>query len=305
MNRELPMESSLWKYINQTYVTEERVKELADFKSSGVNFKIALWNPGTNGVRYLKTLIFNLCASLEPEDWDRLRKINNRNVGDPITVKYDREDVCLDYLQAVLELRFIQNNLEINGSRILEIGAGYGRTCHTIMSNHQVRDYYIVELSNALELSQRYLRAVLDQETYSKLHFVHAEDLGTLAGRNYDLCINVDSLAEMDIEVVRYYLGYIADNSDYFYVKNPVGKYLDKSLDNHAEGAQVVRMALQAGPLTNVIDVHDNLAVETQVNGFLEAYRPAGGWDCLDQSWPPPFSYYWQAIFKKRTARAG
>ena len=59
-----PGQSPLWAYINQTQITKETIKDLTNFKSGGVNFKIALWDPRVNGVRYLKTLIYNLWVNL-------------------------------------------------------------------------------------------------------------------------------------------------------------------------------------------------------------------------------------------------
>ena len=294
-----PSESALWEYNNQTQVTKERALGQSDFKSSSVNFKIALWDTQTNGARYLKSLIHNLCTSLTPENWERITKIPNRHVGNPITVRYNGEDVCLDYLQAVYELEFIQSSVDLDGLRILEIGAGYGRTCHAIMSNHAVESYTIIDLENCLHLSRRYLKEVLSKEEYAKVNFVLAKHSDLIGDLQFDLCINIDSFAEMDADVVRFYLDHVRDHVGYLYVKNPVGKYLDKSLDCHSQGEEVVQMALNAGVLRDIIDVHDNQAVESQVDKFVQAYQPGSNWACIAAAWATPWSYYWQAIFKK------
>ena len=294
-----PTESALWKFVNQTYITKDQIQDLTNFKSSSVNFKIALWNPHTNAVRYLKAIIYNLCASLTPENWERITKIENRHIGNPFTVRYNGEEICLDYLQAVYELDFIAKNVRVDGLSILEIGAGYGRTCHAIMSNHEVEIYYIVDLENCLQLSQNYLGKVLDKPAFSRIRFILAEDFDLLSDMHFDLCINIDSFAEMDAEVVQYYLDYVRKHSNYLYVKNPVGKYLDKSLDGHSQGEEVVQLALSTGVLRDIIDIHDNQAIEAQVGKFIQAYQPGSDWRCIDASWAVPWSYYWQAIFKK------
>ena len=94
-------------------------------------------------------------------------------------------------------------------------------------------------------------------------------------------------------------LDYIDKHSNYLYVKNPVGKYLDSTLDKRAQGDRRVQMALSSGLLRDVIDIHDNEAIEGRVETFLDAYRPGSGWKCIDNSWAAPWSYYWQAFFKK------
>jgi putative sugar O-methyltransferase len=169
--------SEQWRRINEVHITEEAVADLAGFKSNGVNFKLALWNPAPNGVRYLKALTFALGMQLSPTNRERLRRTRNREVGDPYSVRCNGEPVCLDYLQAVHEVDFIAAHLTLDGARILEIGAGYGRTCHTMLSNYDLAGYTIVDLPNTLALSHRYLRTVLEPEQFAKIGFVGIDEV--------------------------------------------------------------------------------------------------------------------------------
>lgn len=293
--------SPLWERNNNTQVTKEAVADLAGFKSSEVNYKLALWDPRVNGVRYLKTLIFNLAADLSPDNWARLRRIANRDVGDPFSITYDGEVVCMDYLQAVLELDFIASRIALDGASILEIGAGYGRTCHALMSNHDVAAYHIVDLENSLELARRYLGAVLTAEQLTKVHFHgvdQAEAAGALRELRFDLAVNIDSFAEMTPETVRAYLDLIAAHADHLYVNNPVGKYLDKSLDGHSQGDAVVELALRTGLLQDIVDILDNRAVAAQSRRFIDVYRPARDWTLLADAKTVPWSFYWQALYR-------
>ncbi|MEU8194200.1 putative sugar O-methyltransferase [Microbispora amethystogenes] len=299
-------QSPLWESNNRIQVTESAVADLRGFKSGTVNFKLALWDPRTNGMRYLKTLIFNLAAGLSEANRARLRRIRNRDVGDPITVRYDGEDVCMDYLEAVLELEFMSGAVPLDGLRVLEIGAGYGRTCHALMSNHDLVSYDIVDLDNALRLSRAYLGAVLDPGRFAKIRFHSVDEVDALpADQRFDLCVNVDSFAEMNAETVRAYLDLVAGRCRYLYVNNPVGKYLDPSLDGHAQGAEVVALALRTGPLLDVIDIHDNRAVEAQSRRFLAAYRPGDDWTCVADARAVPWTFYWQALYEKNTPEKG
>ena len=42
---------------------------------------------------------------------------------------------------------------------VLEIGAGYGRTCHGLLSNLHINEYTIIDLENMLEHSKEYLKS--------------------------------------------------------------------------------------------------------------------------------------------------
>jgi len=297
--------SALWAYNTSANVTQEAVRDLGSFKSSDVNFKLALWNPRTNGVRYLKALVYMLASGLDDAHWQRLRNIARRDVGNPFAVRYNGMDVCLDYLQAVYELGFIDRTLEIDGGSILEIGAGYGRTCHAILSNHDVASYHIVDLDNCLGLSAAYLEQVLTPDQLAKVTFVPVSEVEDIvAGQHFDLCVNIDSFAEMDPETVADYLRLISRHCDHFYVNNPVGKYLDKTLDDHVQGDEVVALALSTGLLRDVIDIYDNLAVAAEVPKFLAAYQPGSGWSSMADGPAVPWSYYWQALFRAGPAAA-
>lgn len=99
--------SLLWDTYHRTRIAKDTTVELAGFKSAGVNFKLGLWNPETNGVRYLKALIYNLADRLDETGWERLRRIGSRETRQPIAVRTHGELVSMDYLQAVLELEFM------------------------------------------------------------------------------------------------------------------------------------------------------------------------------------------------------
>jgi putative sugar O-methyltransferase len=298
MNPTKTAESDLWKIINTSYITHDKIEDINEFKRSDVNFRIALWNPQTNGARYLKTLIYNLCADLSPQNKSRLSKIKNRSVGAPISVTHDGQTVCMDYLQAVYETEFIADNLHIDGMNILEIGAGYGRTCHSILSNHFVKSYTILDLPNCLELSRRYLIKVLDDAAWHRVNFINAIDLPDMEMHHFDLCINIDSFAEMEAEVVQHYINYIASHCDYLYVKNPVGKYVDPSLNTMQKGNEMA-IAMRMGVLHDVLDIHDSRSIIDQRSKFLAAYRPGTSWISVADSWARPWSYYWQAVYRR------
>ena len=104
----------------------------------------------------------------------------------------------------------------------------------------------------------------------------------------------------MNSEVVIEYLDFIDSTCKFLYVKNPVGKYWDPSLDNHSEGIEVVKKAISTGVLTNIVEIHDKHDVLEASKLFLEAYQPGDKWSLKKDSWARPITYYWQAMFEKR-----
>lgn len=300
MEHHYPRESRLWAYINRNFLSEEDIRDIENFKSSQVNNKICLWDPRTNGIRYLKELVFNTCAALTEHEWGKLKKICGRDVGNPYAVKYHGELVCMDYLQAVLEIGFMENGLGLNGVSVVEIGAGYGRTCHALLSNFDVSRYTIIDLRNALGLARRYLKVVLNDSAYKKIDFVEVDHFDEACSKEYDLCINIDSFSEMDADTVKVYLQFIDERCGHFYVKNPVGKYLDTSIDRQRTRNEVVDMAMETGILRDIIDIYDLEAASRQAEKFVTGYCPSIAWSCLDHGWARPWSFYWQALYKRR-----
>ncbi|MEV6694576.1 putative sugar O-methyltransferase [Micromonospora sp. NPDC051196] len=277
---------------------DQNMETLAGFRSGDANFKLTLWDPRDNGIRYLKALLYSLSGLLSPPDRERLRQTRNRNVGNPITVRHEGDEIDMDYLRAVQEVGFVADRLQLSGARIVEIGAGYGRTCHALIANHDVAEYHIVEQEGSLRLARAYLRAVLEPAQFAKVSFHTAEDAVHAFARDVDLAINIDSFACMTPEVVRGYLRLIDERCRAFYVNGPVGKYLDKALDAHSQGADPVATALRSGLLTEVIDIFDSEAVYRQSRQFVSVYTLGDRWKCVAETGTPAWSHYWQALYR-------
>lgn len=293
--------SPLWARYSETTVTEELATDLTDFKSSPEN-KLSMWDPAVNGVRYVKSLIFHIGMSLSEQNLARLRRIGNRHIGSPITVRIRGEHMCTDYLLGVHELDFIARHVTLDGARLLEIGAGFGRTCHTLLSNHDIASYHIVDLPSTLALSRAYLTEVLTPEQLSRVHFVTIDEADALfAVSRFDLAVNIDSFAEMTPETVTSYLAAIDETCRWFYSANPVGKYSDPALDGHSYGAELVNMAMATGPrpLHTVIDISDLEQVQAQVPTFLDAYLPGTAWHAVADGHHLAYTHYWQGLYRK------
>lgn len=283
--------SRFWEYVNKSQLSMNSIEEnLPKFKSSKVNFNISLHDPEAQGLRYLHTLIYVLAENMTDEMFDKLKKIQGRRKGFPIAILYKNEVVCLDYLQAIFELTFMEQYIELKGVDILEIGAGYGRTCHTIMSNHNVKSYTIADLSNCLALSYRYLAEVLDKEQFAKIAFVDVESV--FLCQKFDLCICIDVFSELDIGQAEQYVKYVNEHCSYFYLKTQLCRYDVNVLKEH----KIIKLHLNG--IFDEINVIDDSSVKSQVPKFIETYNP-GNWTCLGNSNAKPYMQYWQAMYKQ------
>ena len=105
----------------------------------------------------------------------------------------------------------------------MEIGAGFGRTCHTLLTLcPAIEEYIIVDLEPMLRLSRAYLQRVVPR---ANIRFISNSDEKALETLNADLAINIDSFQEMPPAVIAFYMTQVVQRAVRFYCKNPVGKY--------------------------------------------------------------------------------
>lgn len=276
-------------------LSREAIKlDLPNFKSSSINYNISLHDPDHQGVMYLRTLIYNLARNLTEDQWNLLDKTEGRDKGYPIAVICKDRSVCLDYLQAVFEVSFMSKYVDLTDKSVMEVGAGYGRTAHTILSNYDVKSYTIVDLENLCALSFRYLKEVLAPEQLVKVKWIPIEH--GYPKKDHDIAICIDVFAELDEGEAEYYVRYAQEHCKYFYLKMPVGRY-----------AVGVKLATETNPrITKLylnesyddINTMDESEILTQIPKFLKKFKPKG-WSCLGDSQAQPFMQYWQAMYSK------
>lgn len=273
-------------------VTDEVVHSLNRF--------LAVWEPETNALRYARLALYATATAMTPRQLDILRMIGEQCLsGSKIEVTVAGTKVNFDYLQAALEVDFMAPILS-EARRVAEIGAGYGRTCHTVVrAIPHLESYTIVDLPGCLRLSQAYLKRVLSPQEFTKLRFVSNEDVETgLSGA--DLVINIDSMAEMDADVARNYLDVIDRQATGFYAKNPVGKYDPAAIGVVNAAAPAVTDALVTGLLRDVVDIFDSDAIAAKADDFIAAYKPSPAWQKIANAPAPPWSHYHQALYRKQ-----
>lgn len=156
-----------------------------------------------------------------------LERLSEPDVGSPVGVRLGERLISQDLANSAREFTAVMECLpqasELQGLRIAELGAGYGRLAYVFASCLPCR-YWIFDLPPALHIAQWYLSSVLPQKKIFKFrHFenfaaVQAEvdaadvcfftpnQLPLIADRSVDAFVSICSLQEMRPESIRAYL---------------------------------------------------------------------------------------------------
>lgn len=142
----------------------------------------------------------------------------------------------LHQYQSFMRASSLKSRLNSDHPSILEIGAGFGGLPDMVMHNHPNARYTIVDISTSIALSLYYLFKNYPNKTFSidfeespiedgdesEVQFYFAGRLEGLTGRNFDLCINCESLLEMTPGQISEYFDLIQNQTftNHFYSYN-------------------------------------------------------------------------------------
>ncbi|CAN7397010.1 putative sugar O-methyltransferase [Phenylobacterium sp. LjRoot225] len=149
-------------------------------------------------------------------------------LGNPIPLRLGGRRISQDLANSIRErnavLSMVEPELrEGRAQTIVEIGAGYGRLAHVIMSSAPCR-YVIVDIPPALYVSQWYLTQLFSNKctfkfrawrdwdevaaelTASELVFLTPDQFAKLPDRSFDIAIAISNLAEMTPRQVSKYI---------------------------------------------------------------------------------------------------
>ena len=249
---------------------------------NSINERLAGWSAIENSTRYYKALLYEFSLYLdelisrknkENSLLKMIDKIHNINLGNPTTIDYLGREISLDYLLSIEECNFCEEKLRAS-KNICEIGAGFGRSCHSILSLFDVENYTIIDLPEMIGLSRKYLSAVLDADKFKKIKFLNANDYEK--NGNIDFVLNVSSMQEMEPKHVLKYLDWISKNSKYFFTKNVIGKYKPEEINLKIKNSNEHKSVLEMGILKNFYPLYSGLHREKAVKDYQKAYCPKG-----------------------------
>lgn len=263
------------QWVSLTQNQFERVDDafLRDFRSPGTRNKFVAWDPFEASARYFKSLLFAIAARQSPRFFDAYSRLAHRDLGAPMTVRCMGCDVDADYLAAVDEWEFLDDTKYLQRVHsVVEIGAGFGRTCHTLLTLCPwIRSYTIIDLAPMLELSRGYLSRVMPD---APVRFVSSEDEKAVEMLSADLAINIDSFQEMPPDVITGYMRSVVSRAGAFYCKNPIGKYLPTSIGLTNPDPSKLLDVFSLGYCREQIDIFDDAQLARLRPQYVVAYTP-------------------------------
>jgi putative sugar O-methyltransferase len=157
-----------------------------------------------------------------------LDRLSEPSEGNPILVKAEGQGASQDLANSVIEYYSMREGVAFDSCRrILEIGGGYGRDAHVILSLHPQLQYTMVDIPPALFVAQRYLSEVFpelkvfrvrDFESFedvaeemeeASIVFLLPHQLKKLPADRFDLVINISSFGEMTRDQIDEYFDQI------------------------------------------------------------------------------------------------
>jgi len=290
--------SNLWKKLGNDLFDDVDSIDLDNFRSPGqFNNRLASWDPYDKiSYRYYKNILFNLVSSMDDRFFEYYKKIGATNLGNPIEVIVKGQSFNFDYVFSVQEVIFCEKILN-NVSSIVEVGSGFGRTCHAILNNFSnITTYTIIDIPEVLDLSKKYLQQVLDKDNYDKINFLENCNAENATGVFY---INIDSMQEMDQEVVNNYLSLIDRKGGYFYSRNAVCKYDPSQIGLINIERVEFNNAIATGLCLDVVNIFNSDDLNNARKKYMEKYKPSTSWKLIKQEASFPWQYYHHVLYAK------
>jgi SAM-dependent methyltransferase len=292
--------SNLWKSLCADVFSNADEEFLKVFRGpGGANGRLAAWDPLDRSMRFFKFLLYTTAQRQPDRFFSLYRKLGKVDVGGPVSITLRECDINIDYFLSVEEFLFLDSTFDLTNVRsVVEIGAGFGRTCHALLrlcDAGRLERYVIVDLPEVLELSRRFLSLVVPDQ-YQKIQFIDAV-AGDWKGLSVDLAINIDSFQEMPTRTIDAYMNGLIAKSRFFYVKNPIGKYDPLSIGLSGNDPHKMQDVFTLGYCRNVIDIFDDVALAEARPRYIEAYRPARDWRLVADRAMELFPYYHHALY--------
>jgi len=183
-----------------------------------------------------ESISFNLntvlmyCALEQPD------LIDEPDIGNPPAITIGSKLVSQDIMNSYLDYSNLSNLADLTKVKcILELGGGYGRTAHYILSKHTDLSYILVDIPPALHIAQKYLQEIFPEKTVvtfksdvtareinaaisvNSLIFLTPDQMKLIEDKKVDIFIAIDNLHAMKIAQVEHYLSEVDRLASIFY----------------------------------------------------------------------------------------
>ena len=180
-------------------------------------------------------LFYNLKKTNTFQHINKLKDQTYLEFNDPY-IKIDNINITTDKITSLLDYEKIHKAFDIKKfNKILEIGAGSGRTCEAILSIEKNLKYIICDIAPAIYISYKRLKLafpdkkislLIDVNDKTKLEekiensdiaFIFPHQLEILNKNSLDLILAIDCMHEMDKSTIQYYFKLFNHISKNFY----------------------------------------------------------------------------------------
>ena len=173
--------------------------------------------------------------ALKTDSSGLLPQLQEPELGNPIRVWRDGKLVSQDLVNSVLERNTIVEALggaaRSRPARIAELGAGYGRLGHVLLSTYSCR-YFVFDIPPALYIAEWYLtrlfpaarvfrfrmfgswKEIASELEDAEIGFFTANQLEYFPARYFDGFVTISSLQEMRREQIAHFLDLMAARAD-------------------------------------------------------------------------------------------
>ena len=139
----------------------------------------------------------------------------NDKHGSPVVYEYEGigriSPTTLRYIKVLSDLRQLFGTLDT--FNIIEIGVGYGGQCKVISDFFNINKYYLVDLNEALNLADKYLKKL----NVKNVRIVRPLEITTL-DQGFDLIISNYAFTELSRDIQELYLNKILLRSAHGYI---------------------------------------------------------------------------------------
>ena len=203
-----------WRWRNLTRSEQFRfllrhsgISTLVRCAAAGTALDDASWMPirQSRADRWLYSFATRLLWEYAIRHGDRdVLALAEPDLGSPLPVSWQGRLISQDLANTSLETAVIRRALgDKPVTRVLEVGAGYGRTAHALLNVYPACSYTIIDIEPALSISKWYLSQLFPA---SRLTFILANGASPIETGSYDLALSISSLQEMTPPQVAGYL---------------------------------------------------------------------------------------------------
>tara|TARA_Y100000816_G_scaffold87717_1_gene60416 strand:+ start:5635 stop:6726 length:1092 start_codon:yes stop_codon:yes gene_type:complete len=182
----------------------------------------------------LLLLYYNLKQSVYFKYLNDLSDQTYLNFGDNF-INIENNNITSDKIISLFDLESIEKFTNIDNNKILEIGAGSGRTAECILSTKNISSYAICDIPPALYISYKRLKMAFPNKNIELLinvndkhklnekilnnhiTFIFPHQIKNIEKNFFDLTIGIDCFHEMNKSTLDFYFNNISDISKKFY----------------------------------------------------------------------------------------